>query len=135
MASPKIVFLDEPTTGLDPLSRMRTWDSIQKLKVGRTVCLTTHSMEEADVLGDTIGILVSGKLRAFGSALYLKNTFGSGYHVTCFCSEDRVEAVLALVRKTNPRNPRHLDIIEGGRKRVTDTFIDKTLKTVFPALR
>ena len=45
---------------------------------------------------------MSGKLRAYGSALYLKNTFGSGYHVTCLCSEDRAPAVLALVRKTLP---------------------------------
>ena len=50
-------------------------------------------MEEADILGDTIGVLVSGKLRAFGSAIYLKNTFGSGYHITCLCSEDRAPAV------------------------------------------
>jgi ABC-type multidrug transport system ATPase subunit len=54
VASPKLIFLDEPTTGMDPLSRRRVWDMIEKLKEGTVVLLTTHSMEEADVLGDKV---------------------------------------------------------------------------------
>ena len=55
---PKIVFLDEPTTGLDPISRRATWDIIEAAKPGRAIVLTTHSMEEADILGDRIAIMV-----------------------------------------------------------------------------
>jgi len=71
-AAPAIVFFDEPTTGLDPLSRLRTWESITSLKQDRIVCLTTHSMEVADGLGDIIGILASGRLRAIGTPIFVE---------------------------------------------------------------
>ena len=56
---PDIVYLDEPTTGMDPISRRATWDIIEAAKPGRAIVLTTHSMEEADILGDRIAIMVS----------------------------------------------------------------------------
>eukprot|EP00928_Gymnodinium_smaydae_P027673 TRINITY_DN2131_c0_g7_i1.p1 TRINITY_DN2131_c0_g7~~TRINITY_DN2131_c0_g7_i1.p1 ORF type:complete len:2102 (+),score=387.98 TRINITY_DN2131_c0_g7_i1:35-6307(+) len=102
VAAPSIVFLDEPTTGLDPLSRMRTWEAISSLKKGRIVCLTTHSMEEADCLGDTIGILASGRLRALGAPLFLKGRFGTGYHVTLLCDEGKADEVVALLQTSLP---------------------------------
>ena len=97
VGNPKIIFLDEPTTGLDPLSRKRTWATIQAMKQGRVVCLTTHSMEEAEVLGDSVGILAHGRLRAYGSPIFLKNKFGSGYHVTVFSDDSKVEAIQRLI--------------------------------------
>ncbi|KAJ3112783.1 hypothetical protein HDU96_004162 [Phlyctochytrium bullatum] len=78
----RIVFLDEPTTGLDPLSRRKVWKVIQDLKQNRVVVLTTHSMEEADELGDHVCIMHQGRLRASGSSLFLKNRFGKGYQLT-----------------------------------------------------
>jgi ABC-type multidrug transport system ATPase subunit len=54
VGNPRIIFLDEPTTGLDPLSRRKVWTMIERLKKGRVICLTTHSMEEADMLGDEV---------------------------------------------------------------------------------
>merc|ERR1711881_541277 len=51
---PKIAYMDEPTTGMDPVSRRHVWDLIEQCKKGRTILLTTHSTEEADVLGNTI---------------------------------------------------------------------------------
>ncbi|ORY44747.1 hypothetical protein BCR33DRAFT_765803 [Rhizoclosmatium globosum] len=78
----KIIFLDEPTTGLDPISRRGVWKVIQSLKKDRIVVLTTHSMEEADQLGDHVCIMHMGKLRASGSSLFLKNRFGDGFQVT-----------------------------------------------------
>ncbi|KAJ3095341.1 hypothetical protein HDU97_007031, partial [Phlyctochytrium planicorne] len=80
--SARIVFLDEPTTGLDPLSRRKVWKVIQEIKQNRVVVLTTHSMEEADELGDHICIMHQGRLRASGSSLFLKNRFGKGYQLT-----------------------------------------------------
>lgn len=77
----EILFLDEPTTGLDPVSRRRVWEAINIMKKNRVVVLTTHNMEEADYLADTIMIMHSGHVRAFGDPLFLKQTFGKGYQV------------------------------------------------------
>lgn len=77
----EILFLDEPTTGLDPVSRRRVWEAINIMKKDRVVVLTTHNMEEADYLADTIMIMHSGHVRAFGDPLFLKQTFGKGYQV------------------------------------------------------
>ncbi|GAX81954.1 hypothetical protein CEUSTIGMA_g9382.t1 [Chlamydomonas eustigma] len=81
LGDPKIVYLDEPTTGMDPISRRYVWDIIQEAKVGRAIVLTTHSMEEADILGDRIAIMAKGRLRCLGTSLRLKQKFGSGYQV------------------------------------------------------
>jgi len=82
LGDPKIVYLDEPTTGMDPISRRYVWDIIQEAKRGRAIVLTTHSMEEADVLGDRIGIMARGRLRALGTPLRLKQRFGTGYRLS-----------------------------------------------------
>lgn len=76
------VILDEPTSGMDPYSRRSTWNILQDCRQGRTLILTTHFMDEADMLGDRIAILAEGKLRVDGSSLFLKNRFGGGYHLT-----------------------------------------------------
>jgi ABC-2 type transport system ATP-binding protein len=75
---PKILFLDEPTTGLDPQSRRALWTEIRKLKAdGATVFLTTQYLEEADELADKIAILHGGVIEAVGTADELKEQFGS----------------------------------------------------------
>ncbi|KFM28559.1 ABC transporter A family member 2 [Auxenochlorella protothecoides] len=84
LGDPKLVFLDEPTTGLDPISRRHLWDLIDSCKRQRAIVLTTHSMEEADILGDRqeIGIMARGRLRCIGTSLRLKMRFGSGYRIS-----------------------------------------------------
>jgi ABC-type multidrug transport system ATPase subunit len=81
IGSPKCVFLDEPTTGLDPNTRRFVWDYILEIKKGRIIILTTHSMEEADALCTKIGIMVNGSLLSLGSPQQLKAMHGSGYRV------------------------------------------------------
>lgn len=81
LGDPKLVFLDEPTTGMDPVSRRQVWDIIERAKQGRAIILTTHSMEEADILGDRIAIMARGNLRCLGTSLRLKQKFGAGYQV------------------------------------------------------
>uniref|UniRef100_A0A4W2DWQ7 ABC transporter domain-containing protein n=1 Tax=Bos indicus x Bos taurus TaxID=30522 RepID=A0A4W2DWQ7_BOBOX len=77
----KVVILDEPTSGMDPVSRRFTWDVLQKHKENRTVLLTTHHMDEADVLGDRIAIMAKGTLQCCGSTIFLKKVYGVGYHL------------------------------------------------------
>ncbi|XP_047427991.1 phospholipid-transporting ATPase ABCA3 [Mugil cephalus] len=77
----KVVMLDEPTSGMDPSARRATWDLLQGEKRGRTIMLTTHFMDEADLLGDRIAILAGGELQCCGSPLFLKNKYGAGYHM------------------------------------------------------
>ncbi|RWS11247.1 ATP-binding cassette sub-family A member 7-like protein, partial [Dinothrombium tinctorium] len=83
------VILDEPTAGVDPYSRRSIWELLLKYKTGRTVILTTHHMDEADLLGDRIAVLAQGKLRCCGSSLFLKSHFGSGYYLTLVKEQDK----------------------------------------------
>lgn len=78
ICEPKILFLDEPTLGLDVLARSELWDSIRELKGKVTVILTTHYMEEAEELSDRIGIMKDGCLLTVGSAEKIKESTGKG---------------------------------------------------------
>lgn len=75
----KVVILDEPSSGLDIESRRELWDILLELRKSKAVLITTHHMEEAEVLGDTISILSNGKLEQSGTPLELKRKLGSGY--------------------------------------------------------
>uniref|UniRef100_A0A8D2J234 P-type phospholipid transporter n=1 Tax=Varanus komodoensis TaxID=61221 RepID=A0A8D2J234_VARKO len=97
----KVVVLDEPTSGVDPYSRRSIWDLILKYRSGRTIILSTHHMDEADILGDRVAIISQGKLHCSGSPVFLKSSFGTGFYLT-------------LVRKMkNIQN-------EGGKEAVSD---------------
>ncbi len=72
VSQPEVLFLDEPTLGLDVLARRELWGVIRKLKRHTTIILTTHYLEEAEGLADRIGIMASGRLRALGTADELK---------------------------------------------------------------
>ncbi len=76
ISEPEVLFLDEPTLGLDVLARSDLWDTIRALKGHITVVLTTHYMEEAEALSDRIGIMRGGKLLAVGTAEELKDMAG-----------------------------------------------------------
>lgn len=67
--------------GMDPISRRAVWDAISAAKQHAALVLTTHSMEEADALGDRIGIMVRGRMRVLGGSLSLKQKYGNGYQV------------------------------------------------------
>ncbi|NWQ79779.1 ABCA3 protein, partial [Columbina picui] len=77
----QVVMLDEPTSGMDPASRRATWDLLQQQRSNRTILLTTHFMDEADLLGDRIAIMAKGELQCCGSSLFLKRKYGAGYHM------------------------------------------------------
>ncbi|XP_061538807.1 phospholipid-transporting ATPase ABCA1 isoform X2 [Phycodurus eques] len=78
----KVVVLDEPTAGVDPYSRRGIWDMLLKYRKDRTIILSTHYMDEAELLGDRIAIISQGRLCCCGSPLFLKSKLGSGYSLT-----------------------------------------------------
>uniref|UniRef100_A0A4X2KSV7 ATP binding cassette subfamily A member 7 n=1 Tax=Vombatus ursinus TaxID=29139 RepID=A0A4X2KSV7_VOMUR len=78
----RVVILDEPTAGVDPFSRRAIWELLLKYRQGRTVILSTHYMDEAELLGDRVAVIAGGQLRCCGSPLFLKSRLGSGYYLT-----------------------------------------------------
>ncbi|XP_012272935.1 ATP-binding cassette sub-family A member 1 [Orussus abietinus] len=74
-----VLILDEPTSGMDPENRRDVWDIILRTRGEKTIIITTHSMEEADVLGDRIAILQMGQLKSYGTSMFLKKQYGHGY--------------------------------------------------------
>ena len=78
----KFVLLDEPTSGMDLSARRQLWNMLKEHKKERIILLTTHYMDEADILGDRIGIMANGKITCMGSSIFLKNRFGIGYNLT-----------------------------------------------------
>eukprot|EP00898_Chlorokybus_atmophyticus_P008904 jgi/Chlat1/9014/Chrsp94S08294 len=98
----RVVLLDEPTSGMDPHSRRAMWELLKKYKAGRTLVLTTHYMDEADILCDRIAIVSEGKLRCCGSSLFLKSRYGVGYTLTLTRGDagvSDVSGVAALVQR------------------------------------
>ncbi|KAL8603343.1 hypothetical protein ACOMHN_039706 [Nucella lapillus] len=96
----KIVILDEPTSGMDPAARRQTWDILQRHRRDRTMLLSTHFMDEADLLGDRIAIMAEGVVKCCGTSLFLKKLYGAGYHMVLVKSpECVVPKVTALVQR------------------------------------
>ena len=90
ISEPEILFLDEPTLGLDVIARQDLWDLIRSLKGKVTIILTTHYMEEAEALSDRIGIMAEGRLLAAGTAKELKTKAGTN---------DFEKAFIAIVKE------------------------------------
>ncbi|XP_049848739.1 uncharacterized protein LOC126316685 [Schistocerca gregaria] len=87
----KIVYLDEPTTGMDPISRQQVWKLINKVRDKRIILLTTHSMEEAEILSDRIAIMRRGRLATAGTELSLKKKYDNAYILTVISRKDTIE--------------------------------------------
>ncbi|XP_050230528.1 ABC transporter A family member 1 isoform X2 [Mercurialis annua] len=98
----KVIILDEPTSGMDPYSMRLTWQLIKKIKKGRIILLTTHSMDEADELGDRIAIMANGSLKCCGSSLFLKHHYGVGYTLTLVKSAPTMSLAADIVYRHIP---------------------------------
>lgn len=115
---PSVVLMDEPTTGLDPASRIALWEVVRKFKSQCAMMLTTHSMDEAEALCDRLGIFVAGRLKTIGHASELKERYGRFYkiQVTTNLSKDEHlnadQQIFDLLKKLSP-NTRLLNSLAG----------------------
>ena len=100
MGKPQIIFLDEPTTGLDPQNRIAMWDLVKELAAGgTTVFLTTQYLEEAEYLADYIAILHGGKILAEGTPQYLKTIMPQRGAQLNFQNEEQAAEAMALLNE------------------------------------
>jgi ABC-2 type transport system ATP-binding protein len=132
VGDPELLFLDEPTTGLDPQSRLQTWGIVEALKArGRTVLLTTHYMEEAARLCDRVAIVDQGKPIALGTPRELIASLGAE-HVIEFAVEDAGPVVSAETLRALPsvEGVAH----EDGRWRLTVREVHRTVPALLAAL-
>lgn len=99
LGSPKLVILDEPGAGVDPAARRRIWRLIDQHRIGRTVILSTHHLDEADILSDTVVVMHKGRILCTGSPLSLKVMHGRGYRLLVSFPPDHVGNADAVERK------------------------------------
>jgi len=116
----RVIFLDEPSTGLDPAIRRVIWDIINRVKINWTVILTTHSMEEADILSDRIAIMTAGRLRYIGTSLHLKDLYGSGFRLNITSKPGRLDEACHSVEEKLMKPA-------GTRYRRTDKFTNASV--------
>ncbi|KAJ1438951.1 P-loop containing nucleoside triphosphate hydrolase [Sesbania bispinosa] len=115
IGDPRVVYMDEPSTGLDPASRKSLWNVIKLAKRDRAIILTTHSMEEAEALCDRLGIFVNGSLQCVGNPKELKARYGGTYVLTMTTSSDHEKDVENMVHKLTP-NANRIYHISGTQK-------------------
>ncbi|KAL0355624.1 UNVERIFIED_CONTAM: ABC transporter A family member 7 [Sesamum radiatum] len=106
IGDPKVVYMDEPSTGLDPASRNMLRSVVKRAKENRAIILTTHSMEEAEHLCDRLGIFVDGSLQCVGNPKELKARYRGSYVFTVTTSPNHEEEVENLVRHLTPNATR-----------------------------
>ncbi|CAD8203334.1 unnamed protein product [Paramecium octaurelia] len=105
----QVLLLDEPTTGLDPISRQQIWNILKEIKQDRCVILTTHYLDEAQELSDYVGIIQQGKMTAFGTVDSIKRQFSVGYNILIECQNelhqkqilDQIQSTLLLICKND----------------------------------
>ncbi|XP_076036080.1 cholesterol transporter ABCA5-like isoform X2 [Oratosquilla oratoria] len=100
IGDPHLIFLDEPTAGVDAYSRRHLWQLLKRKKEGKVILLTTHFMDEADLLADRKAIMSQGLLRCCGSSFFLKKKFGVGYHLTLVVKEEKFRGLIEPMIKS-----------------------------------
>lgn len=107
----KVIFLDEPTTGMDPATKRNLWNIIIKLRDrGKSIVLTSHSMEECEALCTQLTIMVNGNCKCYGSAQHLKNKFTRGFEIK-------------IKVKHDPERPRYVGTAIGFELRETTLLL------------
>jgi ATP-binding cassette, subfamily A (ABC1), member 3 len=102
LGKPQLIFLDEPTTGIDPQAKRLIWNAIKKIiSCGHAVILTSHSMDECEALCSKIGIMVNGEFRCLGSVQHLKNKYSKGYILTVKLDRDDENLTFEVQNRIN----------------------------------
>ena len=122
IGNPPVVFLDEPSTGMDPMARRHMWEFIRETMSGRCVLLTTHSMEECEALCHRLAIMVKGQLRCLGSPQHLKTKFGNGYQLDLTLENDDEKTYLNVEEEL--KTEFHLNLIERNQCKITYELIE-----------
>ncbi|EGC36350.1 hypothetical protein DICPUDRAFT_31990 [Dictyostelium purpureum] len=105
IGDPKILFCDEPTTGMDPASRRHIWNLLKNIKKDKVIILTSHFMDECEILGDRVVIMSNGYMACNGNSLQLKAKFGEGYSVNLVAkSQESVPFLVDFVLKSIPNS-------------------------------
>jgi len=128
IGGPQVIFLDEPTTGLDPEARKSMWQTIKMLaQGGTTIFLTTQYLDEADELADIIALLHEGKIVAQGTATELKKLVPGGVIKFTFSTVAQLENAAIILRKdfvvTKADNTTLTVAADGNVKQITELFI------------
>ncbi|KAJ1344845.1 hypothetical protein BSLG_000360 [Batrachochytrium salamandrivorans] len=110
IGNPKVVFFDEPTTGLDPEVRRLIWGIINEAKAGKTIVLTTHSMEEAEALCQRIGIMAKGTLRCLANPIRLKQLYGAGFKLFFNALEEDMPRAVSFIESILPEGYTVIDV-------------------------
>jgi ABC-type multidrug transport system ATPase subunit len=101
IGEPKVLLLDEPSTGMDPEARRSMWEVIESVSANRSIVLVSHSMEECEALCTRMAIMVSGKIKCLGSTQHIKSKFGAEYQIEIRCSTPQhVTSVIALLKES-----------------------------------
>ncbi|KAK4843209.1 hypothetical protein QYF36_005338 [Acer negundo] len=140
IGDPKVVYMDEPSTGLDPASRNTLWNAVKQAKQGRAIVLTTHSMEEAEALCDRLGIFVDGNLECVGNPRELKARYGGLYVFQMTTTVDHEDEVESMVKGLSRKATKIYQIsgtikfeIPKGDVRIADVFqAVENAKSKFP---
>ena len=104
----KIILLDEPTSGLDPISKKSLWDFLKSYQKDKIILLTTHSLDEAEYLGDRIGIMSDGQLICCGTSSYLKSKYPCGFNINLLIDskkfdENKKKTILEKIKTYDPQ--------------------------------
>lgn len=127
----KVVILDEPTSGMDPAARRATWDLLMRFKAKRTMLLSTHFLDEADLLGDRIAIMSDGVVKCAGTSMFLKQKYGVGYHMVVSKASHGVpiDPITAVVHEFVPEA-----VVEGNVGSEITYLLPRDASTAFPAM-
>eukprot|EP00455_Lapot_gusevi_P052020 TRINITY_DN7870_c0_g5_i1.p1 TRINITY_DN7870_c0_g5~~TRINITY_DN7870_c0_g5_i1.p1 ORF type:complete len:341 (+),score=73.75 TRINITY_DN7870_c0_g5_i1:73-1023(+) len=132
VGSPSTVFLDEPSTGMDPKARRFMWSVIQEIASQHSVVLTTHSMEECEATCSRLGIMVSGRLAVLGTPQHLKSKYGTGYFMEVKTTEENVSAVREFIERVLVGA--QLEELHGGRLKYRIPQRGLSLSAIFSEL-
>eukprot|EP00892_Ulva_mutabilis_P012213 jgi/Ulvmu1/9364/UM050_0116.1 len=132
IGGPRVVYLDEPSTGLDPAARRQLWDVVQSTKREKAIVLTTHSMEEAEGLCDRIGIFVDGRLVCLGNPKQLAARHVGCYMFTVTTAPDDADRMHEYVLRMSPTAERTYAL--AGTSKYELQHADTAMSCVFDAM-